>query len=201
MQGQVRDVSEQIPRSDRRPILVPVDFSSCSEAALLFAAHFAGCAQAPLLVLHVVHEPCNAPGIYRRGQANSILTRPLEDVARDLLADFMADLHRHESVRDMLAGARSRLVSGLPARRIREVALEEDAALIVMGSRGRSGLSLLSVGSVAAEVARHSPVPVTVVKAPGAQRRQLPAEVIGSREWWTRRVPLRAVHTAEEPDV
>jgi nucleotide-binding universal stress UspA family protein len=199
MPGQVTDISQQTPSSQRRPILVPVDFSSSSEAALLFAAHFAGCAQAPLLVLHVVHEPRQDPGFYRRAAAagHSGLMRPLEDVARDMLVDFMAELERHESIRGALAGAGTRLVTGLPARRIQEVALHEDAALIVMGSHGRTGLSRLTVGSVAAEVARHSPVPVTVVKGPGAQPSRLPAEVIGSREWWTRRAPLHAINTAE----
>ncbi len=197
MPGQVTDISQQTPSSERRAILVPVDFSSCSEAALLFAAHFAGCARAPLLVLHVVHEPRQDPGFYRRGPRGSTLMRPLEDVAHDMLADFMAEVGRHDSAREALAGAGTRLVSGLPARRIQEVALHEDAALIVVGSHGRTGLSRLTVGSVAAEVAQHSPVPVTVVKGPGPQPGQLPVEVIGSREWWTRRVPLHAVNRAE----
>ena len=60
-----------------------------------------------------------------------------------------------------------------------------------------AGLSRLTVGSVAAEVARHSPVPVTVVKGPGPQPSRLPAEVIGSQEWWTRRAPLQVVSIAE----
>ena len=197
MTGQVTDTSKQPPLSERRPILVPVDFSSCSEAALLFAAHFAGCAQAPLLVLHVVHEPRQDPGFYRRGRVHSTLMRPLEDVARDMLTDFMAEVGRHDAIRTALSGADTRLVSGLPARRIREVALREDAALIVMGSHGRTGLSRLTVGSVAAEVARHSPVPVTVVKGPGPQPSRLPAEVIGSQEWWTRRAPLQVVSIGE----
>ncbi len=200
MPGQITDISKGEPLSERRPILVPVDFSSCSEAALLFAAHFAGCAQAPLLVLHVVHEPGNEPGFYQRARhSHAALIRPLEDVARDMLADFIAELGRHDSVREALASARTRLVSGLPAQRIQEVALREDAALIVMGSHGRSALSRLAVGSVAAEVAQHSPVPVTVVKGVAAQGGQLPVEVMGSREWWNRRVPLRAVDTAEPP--
>jgi nucleotide-binding universal stress UspA family protein len=181
---------------------VPVDFSSCSEAALLFAAHFAACARAPLLVLHVVHEAGNQPGFYPRARySHAGLTRPLEDVARDMLVDFMAEMGRYDGVRETLASARTRLVSGVPARRIQEVALGEDAALIVMGSHGRSALSRLVVGSVAAEVAQHSPVPVTVVKGPGAQRSQLPFEVIGSREWWTRHAPPRALDAAEESGV
>jgi len=201
MTVQVTDISNHQPQPERRPILVPVDFSSCSEAALLFAAHFASCARAPLLVLHVVHERGCEPGFYRRREVSgSHLTRPMEDVARDMLADFIDELGRHDSAREALANVRTQLISGLPAQRIQEVAQREDAALIVMGSHGRTAWSRLAVGSVAAEVAQHSPVPVTIVKGPGPQRRQLlPVEVIGSREWWTRRVPLHAVSSVEEP--
>jgi nucleotide-binding universal stress UspA family protein len=194
MPGHFTETASSAPAAERRPVLVPVDFSSCSAAALLFGAHLAGCAQAPLLVLHVVHEPRNEPGFYRRrNHPGTALSRPLEDVARDMLADFMMELRRHESAREVLASARTRLVNGLPAQRILEVALQEDAALIVIGSRGRSGLSRLAAASVAGEVAEHSPVPVTVVKAPGPQHRQPDLEVIGSGEWWTRRTPARAV--------
>ena len=39
------------------PILVPVDFSPTSEAALLWAADMAACKVTPLVILHVVHDP------------------------------------------------------------------------------------------------------------------------------------------------
>jgi nucleotide-binding universal stress UspA family protein len=195
MPGQVRDISKHQPPLERRPILVPVDFSSCSEAALLFAAHLAGSSQTPLLVLHVVHEPASEPGFYRRARrTETALTRPLEDVARDMLNDFIAELDAEGSAREALASASTRLVSGLPAQRIEEVALDEDAALIVMGSHGRNAFSLLAAGSVAAEVARRSQIPLTVVKSPSPQRRRLRDKIFGSSEWWTRHIPLRVVN-------
>ncbi|WP_336343370.1 universal stress protein [Halalkalicoccus ordinarius] len=43
-------------------------------------------------------------------------------------------------------------------------AKEHDVDQIVMGSRGRSGISRALLGSVAEAVTRRSPVPVTVVK-------------------------------------
>jgi nucleotide-binding universal stress UspA family protein len=200
MSGQVTDISKHKPPLEHRPILVPVDFSSCSEAALLFAAQLAGSSQTPLLVLHVVHEPANEPGFYRRARRpETVLTRPMEDIARDMLNDFITGLDAEDSAREALVSAGTRLVSGLPARRIQEVALDEDAALIVMGSHGRNNaFSLLTGGSVAAEVARHSQIPVTVVKSPSPQRRRLRDKIIGSREWWTRRhSPLHEVTPVE----
>ena len=57
-----------------------------------------------------------------------------------------------------------RRTSGLPANRILEVAADEDAQLIVMGSKGRTGLKNLLIGSKSERVAKLSPVPVTIVK-------------------------------------
>ena len=65
-------------------ILVPVDFSAHSAAALELAAELADRLDAPLLVLHVLHDPAAAPGYYadvdREGQVAS-----LEDRAREML--------------------------------------------------------------------------------------------------------------------
>jgi nucleotide-binding universal stress UspA family protein len=198
MPGEIAEIAAPDPSTHRRPVLVAIDFSSSSASAVLFAAHFAACVNAPLMVLHVVHEPSSEPGFYRRrGQSLGPSAKPLEDVARDMLTEFLNDLSCYDSVRRTLADARTRLVKGLPAHRIQEVALQEDAALIVLGSRGRSRWWQLAASSVAAQVTRHSPVPVTVVKASVAARSAAAAtEVIGSQGWWRRRIPLRAVETA-----
>ena len=55
-------------------------------------------------------------------------------------------------------------VRGTPARRIVEFAEEEGVDQIVIGSHGRSGVSRVLLGSVAEQVVRRSPVPVTVVR-------------------------------------
>lgn len=194
----IEGTSQDLP-AERRPILVPVDFSSCSEAALLFAVHLTSCVHAPLLVLHVVHEPNNAPGFYRsNGHGASGLSRPIEDVARDMLTAFVEEVSGHISDSRTLATAQMLLVSGLPTRRILEVAAQEDAALIVMGTHGRAGLSRLTVGSVAADVAQRSRVPVTIVKATKQEYGQVSADEIGSTEWWARRIPVEVDNTSDK---
>ena len=47
-------------------ILVPVDFSPSSESAMEYASALATCMHANLVVLHVVHEPFDTPGYYRK---------------------------------------------------------------------------------------------------------------------------------------
>jgi len=170
--------------ADKRPILVPVDFSSCSRNALLFASQFASCVGAPILVLHVVHDQNRKPGLYVNNRNRSAM-RPMDDVAADMLDEFIEDVRRYESGSEALSSARALLVNGLPAQRIGEISVRENAALIVMGTHGRSGLSRLASGSVAAEVVLRSSIPVTVVKAPPAGRQD--SESVSFRQWWDRR--------------
>ena len=51
-----------------------------------------------------------------------------------------------------------------PAAGIVQVATEEGADLIVVGSHGRSGIARLMVGSVASKVVAESPIPVLVAR-------------------------------------
>ena len=55
------------------------------------------------------------------------------------------------------------LIEGRPAEAIVEHAENHSFDAIVMGSRGRSGVSRVLLGSVAGTVVENSPVPVTVV--------------------------------------
>jgi len=169
--------------ADKRPILVPVDFSSCSRNALLLASQFASCVGAPILVLHVVHDHNRKPGLYTNNRNRSAM-RPIDDVAADMLDEFIEDVRRYDSGSEALASARALLVNGLPAQRIGEISVRENAALIVMGTHGRAGLSRLASGSVAADVVMRSSVPVTVVKAPPAGKQD--PESVSSQQWWDR---------------
>ncbi len=150
----------------RRPILVPVDFSAHSRAALLTAAELADCTGQPLLVLHVVHDPAHMPGYYGAVTKKKKLVR-IEDLAREAFDDFVRKIRRRYPKSRSLADATTLLVLGLPVTRILEVGQRHDAAMIVMGSQGLSGLKHLMLGSKAEQIAQLSPVPVTIVKEGG----------------------------------
>lgn len=145
------------------PILVALDFTADSEAALLWACHYGACTGAPVICLHVVHDPGDAPGYYRK--ADEDLLRPLEDVAADMMSEFLEKLRRDHPEQEALKSAETVLVKGIPATRILEIAQSRGARMIVMGSRGRTGLPHLLLGSKAQRVVQLSPMPVTIVKA------------------------------------
>ena len=148
-----------------RPILVPVDFSPHSEAALAWAAELADRLDIPLTVLHVVHDPVSDPGYYSRADSSG-LARPMADVARDLLDGFLARAQAAHPRSTALASPQVELIEGLPATRILEVAEQVGAQLIVMGSLGRTGLRNLLLGSKAQRVVKLATIPVTIVKMP-----------------------------------
>ena len=146
-----------------RPILVPVDFSTYSEAALLCAADLADMINEPLIVLHVVHDPGEAPGYYVVKGRKKQLHR-LEDVAAEMLQEFVDNVKNKNPHNKALKTAQTELVTGLPVSRILEVAEQNHARMIVMGSQGRTGLSHVLLGSKAERVVHLSPIPVTIVK-------------------------------------
>ena len=149
------------------PVLVAVDFSEDSRAALVWAARQAELEATALIVLHVVHDPAASPGFYQTPDENWL--RPMVDVADEMMKRFLTEEKAAHRDLPALTAASGRLVSGLPAGRIADVAAETSARLVVVGSRGRTGLDSILLGSVAERVAQICPVPVVVVKSPASE--------------------------------
>lgn len=119
----------------------------------------------PAIVLHVLHETVRTMGLYRSHDDGEVL-RPNAEVARELLADFSAEVIADEPARAELS-LRHMVVSGVPERRIVEVARLAGAELIVMGGRPKVGLDRLLCRNVTGAVLRRAPCPVVVVDAGG----------------------------------
>ena len=150
-------------KDSSNPILVPVDFSSHSETALLYAAELAGTLGNELVILHVVHDPGDAPGYYSVKGRNKQLHR-MEDVAGEMLEEFSHKMQKEHSALAALKHATTMLIVGLPVNRILESAEKVDARMIVMASQGRTGLAHILLGSKAEQIVRLAPLPVMIVK-------------------------------------
>ena len=135
-------------------ILVPVDFSAGSEAALDMATSLARDNGAGLILVHVEVIPLSAAGgeyLY------AVPEPPTEELLAKLNAVVVPDSH---------IPVERRLLAGDPADAIIRLAQTEAADLIVMGTHGRRGLARLLMGSVAEAIVRAAPCPVLTVKQP-----------------------------------
>jgi len=146
-----------------RPILVPIDFSDCSRSALVYAARLVKGTCTPLLVLHVVHDSPGTPGIYCQPDEGHP-SRPMIDIATEMLDRLLAELRGEHPGLTALEAARPLLITGLPEKRIIEVARHERPAMILMGTHGRNGFAHFLQGSVAEYVSKHASVPVMTIR-------------------------------------
>ena len=149
---------------DNSTLLVAVDFTTFSEEALIFASQLAEKLNARLLVLHVVHDPAEAPGFYAQKGKKKKFLRSMEDAAEEMMQAFLKKMRKAHPDQKPIKNAKPLLVIGTPVTRILEVAKKKKAVMIILGSHGRTGLSHFVVGSKAERVVQLSPIPVMVVK-------------------------------------
>lgn len=130
-------------------VLVPIDGSDSSWTALDYVLDHHD--DDPVTVLHVI-DPAegNYTGEHEAGKPAERSTELLETAHERAMAEAL------EVDTDTATGS--------PAETILGYADEHGIDHIVMGSRGRSGLSRLLLGSVAETVVRRSSVPVTVAR-------------------------------------
>lgn len=143
-------------------VLVAIDLSLQSTAALLWACRHAEKFGASVIVLHVLYDPPEAPGKYNRRKGRNFM--PMVDAASEMLAEFMAAARRQHPDITSLATAQELVVRGLPPGTIIEQATKWKANLIVVASRAEGVLPRLMHGSTAQKLVRLSPIPVTVIK-------------------------------------
>jgi len=135
--------------------LVPVDFSKGSEAALRFAVGLAKKDRSKLIILHVVSAVFAFP---LEAGFGDIIER-IEQDARQALTKFTKRFRlKPGTFRPLLTRAVE------PASAIADQAKKSHAAMIVMGSHGRTGLQRLMIGSVAERTLRYAHCPVLIVK-------------------------------------
>ena len=145
-------------------LLVPVDFTSFSEEALVFASELAKCMSAQLLVLHVIHDPAESPGFYARKVKKKKYLQSMEEAAEEMMKEFLDKMRQAFPGNEPIKKATPLMVIGTPVTRIVEIAENKQATMIILGSQGRTGLSSLLLGSKVSQVVQLSTIPVTVVK-------------------------------------
>lgn len=160
-------------------ILVPVDFSSCSEEAFHVALQLARVFQSEVLLLHVVDtkslEAMNALGLGLPSKEGTQWRR-LHHQAR-FNARRLLDLEEAKGV-----AIRRLIAEGSPFVEIARAARTEQVDLVVMGSYGGSARSVDKIffGSTAEKVVRTADCPVLTV--PRSMKRQARAAPVRAKE-------------------
>ena len=140
-----------------KKILVATDFSGPSVGAVRYALKFAAQFEVQLLLLHVLHDPAEAPGFYSSKKAGKKVLRNMEEAASEMMNEFV---EKHfKDFKKVVA----KIIPGLPAEEIVRLAEKEKAEMIVIGTRGHSGLKRLMIGSVTDRVIREASCPVLTV--------------------------------------
>ena len=148
-----------------RSIVCGVDGSADSEAALAVATRLAERLDARLVLANVVdhaHSPYAAAG-----GVGGLPPPPMPGAFEEQLRAGERFLE-HIAERAELDQAERRVLFGLPAERLADLADEEDAELIVVGSRGRGAFKAAFLGSVSTSLIGIARCPVLVVP-PGAK--------------------------------
>ena len=143
-----------------RRVLVPIDFSSYSLEALQFAAPWLRCVGATLHLVHVSAPDAPLAGL----AAMPIVFSPTARRAR-LRADLVRTAGK---LTTRLEQANIHVLRGQPYEEICRLARELKIDLIVIATRGQTGLKHLLLGSTAERVVRYSPCPVLVVRPRGS---------------------------------
>jgi nucleotide-binding universal stress UspA family protein len=140
-------------------IVVPADFSNCSEEAWALAQRVAESLGSEVVLVHVfvaLHPYGDVP----IGHADA--TGQAVESARKWVSEELNKMVAR--ARGKGINARMVMRNGVPHQEIVELAKEESTDIVIMGTHGRSGLSRVLLGSVAERVIHFAPCPVLTVR-------------------------------------
>lgn len=144
-----------------RRILVPVDYSENSKAAVSAAIGLARELGGSLELVHVWDRPTYVSDgvmVRRPGEEQRSLAELIQANAQKDMDDFLESLNLPSDV-----PVTHRLCSGDPASTLVTELKQRKHDLVVLATHGRTGLIHLLLGSVAEKLVRFSPVPVLTI--------------------------------------
>jgi nucleotide-binding universal stress UspA family protein len=145
------------PDSPRPAVLVGVDGSAASRAAIAAAAREASYRSAPLIAIRAYSGEQIQRGAGPSGESDT--GRTAESGVRDAVQDVLGA--------ERAARVQVHAVLGLAGRKIVETAQQVNAQLIVLAAHGSRSMLM---GTVSQYVLRRAPCPVLVVPAQPARR-------------------------------
>jgi universal stress protein A len=148
-------------------ILVPTDFSESAEHALEYAVRLGKPFRATIFVLHVFRLKEYLALLSEKDHLDSGTASEVLEVAKNRAVKQLEELVRRSEEKDL--AVLPILLVGVPFEEIVRYAAEHEVDLIVMPTRGRTGVAHLLLGSTAERVISHSVCPVLVVRTRRAE--------------------------------
>jgi nucleotide-binding universal stress UspA family protein len=187
-------------------ILVATDFSAIADGALAFAFVLARRLNAAVHILHVIGD-----GVLSETWSSRVFSETPDDLRSQLLTTASERLTlRLESIDTSGTTVTGAVRLGRTAETIAEVARDRGISLIVVGTRGYTGLAHVALGSVAERIIRTAPCPVMALHhAPPTLRRivastdfSAPADaavLYAAQLAYAFTASLHVVHVVEDP--
>lgn len=138
-------------------ILVPLDGSQRAERAIPVAACIARATGGSLLLVRVVAQPGDPLYVVEP----FVLPQEVPVTADHTASVYLATIAQMEELRGI--SVQMRVLTGAPAQHILSCIETQAIDLVILSSRGETGLRRWAFGSVAQKVLRHSTAPVLIL--------------------------------------
>ncbi len=137
-------------------ILVPTDFTPLSDNALAFACQIAKQMKSEIILINIQSLPANDDASMAIELINTI-----EDSAKKRLKN------QHDEIIKEYEGIKisTHFSFGIPSLTIKEYLETKEYDLVVIGTKGASGVDKFLFGSVAESISKHASCPVIIVHA------------------------------------
>ena len=145
-------------------ILVPTDFSSCSEAALIYATSFARLFGSEIHLLHVTDIHYYDKGMFQKWCPN--LDCYQDNLKKQIEINLKQLVETHEIPEVPIVNS-EKCCGDAIVPSILDYVNENNIDLIIMGTHGKRGLIHMFLGSVAEGVSRATSCPVLTVHEQG----------------------------------
>jgi len=150
--------------NDMKTILVPTDFSEYSRDALDFALQFAENTGSEVHLLHIIDSPVahtfSTLGIISQDKRNDEYDEELVRIVKSKIKDLTLEKSSQEII------IVPEVFIGKPYENISKHISQHAADLIIMGTKGCSGLKEFFIGSNTEKVVRYSKCPVISIPEP-----------------------------------
>lgn len=138
-------------------ILAPTDHSKLSTVAVIYAAKMAKKLNAELIIMNAMYSQASS----RARMVSPMLEKEMAAIAQRDMEELVTEVKK--AVRGPLK-ITGKVLQGFPLTSLVMLWIEKNPVdLIVMGTKGATGLQKILIGSNAAAMIDHSPVPVIIV--------------------------------------